>query len=265
LPTFKDFKKGFTDYSSETLQDFEVLPEFENLLTMLSVLGFTPIDETTILEKITSQPLEHYFADDTNVYYQKIHADYANQFASIRFFEKEFFYILTQYEIHNHKITSLEKSYYFKETLKAFNKEKKAIDLNYTDNMVFHMVESEFFKKHPIAEQPIDYFSPPTLSKATLPTLNLCVPDIYKINAKEFHNELVQVNRLYFYINSSNEDPLEWKAAFIVARFIKQNPVYLASEVFTLKDFNKVYLDTEAEELSYSILLIRQKPLEKLS
>jgi len=114
------------------------------------------------------------------------------------------------------------------------------------------MQESEFLKEYPLALEEVEFFIPPVLSKATAPRLNLATPDAYQIKVKDFHTELVQVNRLYFYVKPEGDDPLEWKAAFIVAKAVKTKAMYVATEVFTLKDFNEVYQRSEAVKVEYN-------------
>jgi len=46
-----------TIYYGNTLHDYQVVPELENVLTILNALGFKRIDEKSILEKVLRKPL----------------------------------------------------------------------------------------------------------------------------------------------------------------------------------------------------------------
>jgi hypothetical protein len=107
--------------------------------------------------------------------------------------------------------------------------------------------ETDFFKFKNRVE--IKKFEIPQKVSVDLKRLPLEAPDVLDVD--KFFNSLIEENKYYFFANTQAKNPMDWKVAFIVASDLEED-MYLYTKPFTLKDFNSVVKEIEAEELKYS-------------
>ena len=237
----------------EEVTDFEVEKDLKYTLWMLSTLGFERLEEKELLEKIAGKSLDFEQEYEADIYAKKHHFGKSEAYAKVNFFENDLLVITKEYFVENEKIIATEKSYSIFQTIEEFKAGEKNIKIAYQEYLKWLMPETEFLNKYPMEIEAIPFFQAPETAKITAPKLPIKIPQgEIDFPIKAFYLNLVDVNRLYFYVNEEGENPLEWKAAFIIVKNLNR-VIYLATKVFTLKNFNKIYQNTEeSEELKYS-------------
>ncbi len=253
FPTIIDYSAGAILMANEKTEDHEVLDTLKPILWMYFTLGFEPIEEQTILEKMAGKPLN--LEQEYPAKFQLSEYSFGKFARKDNFFEKDLLLIATSYVITNEKIVSVTKGYNVFRTLKEFQQNQKSYEeyVQKEDPKLIFIPEAELFDRYPLEITPIKYFEQPEKIKITAPKFQIKVPQgAIDIPIKGFYAGLVDVNRLYFYVKEEGDNPLEWKAGFIVVKDLARM-IYLATKVFKLKDFNKIYASTdESEPLKYS-------------
>ncbi len=253
--TLSDYLNGSIRLHCEETNDFEVLETLMPKLWMLFTLGFEWVTEQFILEKIAGKSINLEQEYEADIYKQQHSFSAAESCVKVNFFEEDLLVVTHNYFLLEEKIIGTKQIYSTFQTIEEFKEGRKNIETYYkdSDSLKWFMSEVDFKNKYPVTKDAIQYFQAPELIKATRPNFPINVPQ-GKIDFPigSFYANLVNVNRLYFYVNEEGDDPMEWKAAFIVLKNLETS-VYLATKVFTLKNFNKIYANTEeSEALKYS-------------
>jgi len=255
LPTIQDFLDGTIRFSHDEWEEHQILENLQMVLHMYFTMGFNVIEKQNIIQKIAGESVDLEQKYEAPIYLYKSESNSVSKYLFDNFFENDLFGITSLFYVENEKVIYVDKTPVFFKTKEEFNTAKKETGL-FRESEHFikqELTEADFFNKYPLNITPERYFKHPKANKFSFPKTALKVPQgIIDFNVNEFHTTHVDVNRLYFYVNEEGDNPLEWKAAFIVAKDLKK-PSYLATKVFALKDFNTVYEKTQEEDdLKYS-------------
>ena len=252
FPLFEMYQAGFIALSKRKYLSHEVIPALRYYLTILYTLGFEMVEETDLITYATGKPFEYSKEHAKEIYKiknpVKYDAEYVEYIPHIknRTVEYNVFGITDGKIVFKHiSINTFSKA---NELIEGLKKIKEV----YANTKVFEKPISTivFFEKYKLALEKTEdkkYFEPPEKEAVSAPLLALHVPSVV-IPIKEFQQHLIELNALYFYANTSENDPLDWQVAFICAKELKENN-FITSDIFALKDFNQVYRKVELSDI----------------
>lgn len=238
------------DHHSHSAEHLKVELKFHFI--MLFTMGFELINDRQIIGLVSGKNIEEVIFEG-DLYRSLETYDFDPSTFYIQFTpneEKQWIAMLT-YSVNDGAITKIDESYsvpidteQFEKislsTLEALeNKEKFADPVKYVD----------FMEEFPLNLPAIKYFTLPMKVDVVLDKFPLELPE-ETIPVKDFIEANFEKGKYYFYADTINKDPLKWKVAYIVANI--EDDYFKVSEVFTLKDFNKIAIETEYEEYKYS-------------
>lgn len=254
LPTIKNLLDSSIFMGFEKCEEHTLLNSLKMILYMYYTMGFELIEKQKIYEKVAGNTIDLEQEYDSPLYLFKEKLFNKDNYVNLNYFEDDLLILTRSFIVANEKITEIENSPSFYTTKEEF---KDAIEVKegFLESDYYTKIElskADFLTKYPIETSAKTYFKHPEAVAFNPPRVALeTVTGAIDFDIKEFWATLINVNRLYFYVNEEGDNPLEWKVAFIIAKNIKKS-IYIATKVFTLKDFNKIYEQAEEEELKYS-------------
>ncbi len=253
---------GLIHYEYDYVDDHFVTSSFEEYIQMLLTMSFKYYETHELRSLITKTTVDDTQATTANFIKVKDPSLLGSALSNKHPHDE--FYIQYNYIneaitvrsdcvfIKNNKVIAIDKYYNFSDNLDDIKTIKTQIDASIlkSDNYGEELSTAAFYKKYQLELKPDEHYKAPVLKEITLPELPLVIP-AKPIALKALENSILELNSLYFYADTTANDPLEWLVSFIVVKDFKEG-TYIGSKVIALKNFNKEYKKNETEELKYS-------------
>ncbi len=254
LTTAENYVSGLVG-SRTVYGDAEIMQGITFHLTILFTLGFSPITEIDLLEMVHGKhiPTETTYENKkSRLVRAETRSIYDEDYLQVVYREEDLVLKLITYYIKSNKIKLMNEAYSVFKSKQEWTDSVTQIEKNLSNPEFFKepIDVDEFLKRYPLDITPKVRFEPPKSVKIKWSSLPLRVAEKH-YTIEEFEYSLLKINCLYFYVNKTESDPLDWDVAFIMP-VNSEYVSYAYSKVFKLKDFNTNARLLQAEELKYS-------------
>ena len=249
--TVADFLNGYLPVERGSYEAKNILSKLDFHLKMLFTLGFELKSKKKIFSLGTGRNIENEIFEG-QVYKMKEELQFADaQYTKIATNKDKLCIELVSYISFEKDgvVKMLADNYVIADTEKELDDILKMIQTQNENKFEKPISEKDFFAKYTLDEKP-KYFELPNKIDVILDKFPFVVPKKLVV-VKDFLNTNYNENSLYFFANTTNENPLEWQVAFITCTDLKAD-YFAASKVFQLKDFNKIISNIESKEVRYS-------------
>ena len=242
LPTFKEAIAGDLTRGHDNVEAEEVVYKLSFYANLFFILGYEVYSSHALINLVLEEPVTNDTVFEGEVFSLHGSSGYHHKIAhnkALGCIQK------TIYVTINNSVVVKKDTYFIGD-----ENDYKTIVAEYnSESLKKYASETDFFNEFK-DESESGFFKLPIKQEPNLERFPLKTPSqIFEIGT--FFENPIEINKFYFFANTTPENPLDWQVAFISSADERESS-YAYSKIIELKDFNKTAYKPKEIELRYS-------------